>query len=108
MSYDIDIGDDDFNYTSNLAEFFHDFIERWDNDSKLTGWQSLIGINGKLAARILKGALNKIHEHHDMSKLAHKYNPSNGWGDVYGATLLIARVMAACYENPRKKVNVWY
>lgn len=112
MSYEIGIGDDDFNYTYNLGEFFHDFIKHFDNDfNELTGWQGLDGMVGRDAAPILLDALSNISSVKRQNQplylsLGKKYDPDNYWGDVMSASILMARVMAACYRNPDAKLSV--
>lgn len=121
MSYDIGIADEDFNYTGNLARFFHDFIERPHGEPEnRTGWQTLDGCKGNEVALVLKQALNKIstyrftEDHMSLIngtplhfRLGKKYDPDNYWGDVMSASVLMARVMAACYENPDGTFSVW-
>jgi len=93
MSYNIYIGPEPFNYTSNLAE------------DRPTGFQSLHDLTGAEAAPLLNQALSNIRLVPD-EKIQKKYNPPNGWGTVTGGVIFMARVMAACYENPKDTVEV--
>jgi len=105
MSYDVSIGDAEFNYTFNLADFFHDYICDQTKESLPTGLQALNNLPGLEAAKLIKTSMEEINLCGD--KLHEKYNPSNGWGDVTRATVFLARIMSACYENPTDTVSVW-
>jgi len=107
MSYDIEIGDREFNYTYNLARFFHTFIR---DEIGTTGLQALHGKKGKEAAALLGEAFEEIGQNfYDEERgyfgFAAAYDPENGWGDTYGATLLLGKLLAACAAN-RKSIVI--
>jgi hypothetical protein len=99
MSYDVSVGSFDANYTSNLANMFHEHIR---DEHGNTGFQCLHDRTGKEAAAILSSALDSIHRgcHYE------KYDAPNGWGSAAGGILFIARIMAACVKHPDDKVYV--
>jgi hypothetical protein len=100
MSYDVTIGDEWFNYTSNLGALFYDHAP--------DGLRGLDGLRGKDGAGFIAAMLNNIHSSHlrEGSNLSATYDPPNQWGCVIGALLFLARLMAACHENPRSKIHV--
>jgi hypothetical protein len=111
MSYDVRIGDFDANYTSNAGKLYHRHIERDDE----TGLQALHGLTGKQAHALIAQALDRIHhEYVSVSKSGEigarsfcaQYDAPNGWGSTAGALIFLARIAAACAENPRKRVSV--
>lgn len=105
MSYDVSIGDFDANYTSNLADFFHDHIRAFP----LTGLQALHGLTGEDAAEVLGAAIERIYDtciRLNESGMRGKYNATNGWGSVLGATILLSRLIVACHKHPRLVVDV--
>lgn len=108
MSYDIDIGDREFNYTYNLSKFFHEFIR---DELGVTGLQALHGKKGKEAAVLLGKAFEEISqklyaEKKNYGMFAAEYDPDNGWGNTYGATLLLGDLLAACAANRKATVIV--
>lgn len=105
MSYDVSVGKADFNYTYNLSKFFHAHVRVGEE----TGLQSLDGMTGAQAVKVLdeafdsaRGELWEVGE----AELRRRYEPSNGWGSLYGATLFLAELRAACAANGRKRVRV--
>ena len=111
MSYDIDIGDEEYNYTSNVGEMYHKHIEH----NGITGVQCLDGLTGKQAGDVLKHAFDNIlwevldYWHRDTvgePQFCKLYDSPNGWGSTVGGLLFLAQVMAGCYANPRCKVRV--
>lgn len=113
MSYDIDIGRENFNYTSNVARLFYDHIPATDEERG--GLHSLNGLTGKQAAEVLRVAFDQIdrsvmRDWNDTDvgepKFCGRYDPANGWGSTVGALVFLARIMAACHANPRCKVRV--
>ena len=115
MSYDVNIGNHSFNYTSNLSGFFHDHVAGQD-----TGLQTLHGLKGKDAAVVLKDAFKKIRRTRDSffdrysntkeaeEAFRSQYEPKNGWGSVMGAMIIMTEIMIACNENPEETVSVFY
>ncbi len=113
MSYDISVGREDFNYTSNIAKLFYDHITA--SDEGRGGLHELTGKTGRQAAMILADAFNRIKST-KMKLWSHgvtgepafcaKYDAPNGWGSAVGGLILLAQIMAACHANPRAKVQV--
>lgn len=112
MSYDLNIGDESFNYTFNVSKLFYDHIE--DNGAG-GGLHELDGKNGKQCGDILAVALEGIQEtylscwsekHVGEPLFCARYDSKNGWGSTVGALVFLSRVMAACYQNPRKRLHV--
>lgn len=103
MSYDIDIGGEDFNYTWNLGRLFYDFIPAVD--SERGGLHELHGKTGSQARDILSGAFDRMN--HSDAVHRQRYDAPNGWGSTAGAILFLARIMAACNRHPRSKVSLW-
>ena len=113
MSYDITVGDKDFNYTSNVAALFYDHIPA--TQESRGGLHELDGKTGKQAGDILADAFDRIYRtklslwENDVvgePRLCARYDAPNGWGSTVGALILLSQVMAACYQNPRKRVSV--
>ena len=108
MSYDLYIGDESFNYTSNLASLFYDHIPAQRDRG---GLHELRGLTGRQAANLLADAFERIHATHFRSgstrAFRSKYDAENGWGSTDGALLFLARFMGACHANPRKRVGLW-
>jgi hypothetical protein len=114
MSYDIDIGRESFNYTSNVARIFYDHIPAAD-DAERGGLHRLNGLTGKQAGAVLRDAFDAIDrsvmrdwicEDVGEPNFCKRYDSPNGWGSALGALVFLSRVMAACYANPRLKVRV--
>lgn len=105
MSYDVYIGTDCFNYTYNLSKFFHTYLQA---DGK-TGVQSLDGLPGKKAARVIAEALAEAENNlvrTTPKDFQEAFDPENGWGSTIGAILWLNRLMSTCYEKPRYIVRV--
>jgi hypothetical protein len=109
VSYDISIGGEGFNYTSNLAPLFYEHIP--PQHGERGGLHELNGLTGKQACAVLSNAFERIHGTYINSgstrQFRAKYDAENGWGSTDGALLFLARIMAACHANPRTKVSVW-
>lgn len=85
MSYDVSIGSEGFNYTSNMAQFFRDFgvyPPDWKGRSR-----------AEVAAEI-NAALLRIMEI-PTAELAEDYDAPNGWGDVTSAIEFLTKVRDA-------------
>lgn len=108
MSYDVEIGEEWFNYTYNVAPLFYD---HFPNGSGIKG---LNGMTGKQAAEEIGkafAAMNSTrHNLYDGAvgepNMERKYNAANGWGSMSGALMFLGQILAACAANPRKKVTV--
>lgn len=112
MSYDVSIGKESFNYTSNVAALFYDHIPKQDSRG---GLHELDGKTGKQALAIIRSAFDRIQNTRRQlwregatgdPELCAKYDAPNGWGSTVGGLLFLAQIMAACTENPRSRVSV--
>lgn len=114
MSYDVSIGDRDFNYTSNVSKLFYDHMPA-DNASEQGGLHILHGCLGKAAGDKLAAALERIEdtrlqiwdgEAPGEPEFCGRYDAPNGWGSAIGGIMFLSLMMAACYQNPEEKVSV--
>ncbi len=106
MSYDVSIGEDYFNYTSNLGRFFYDHIA---DEGKGGGLRELHGVTGKQGAEILSRAFQQIsagRNRIDEASYKAEYDAKNGWGTTFGALVFLADIMASCVQNPRKRITL--
>jgi hypothetical protein len=112
VSYDVWIGEESFNYTSNVSSLFYDHIAQ---DRNRGGIHELDGLTGKQAVEVLYDAFialdrSYLNEWREAAvgapAFCAKYDAPNGWGSAVGAILFLARIMGACARNPRKKVRV--
>lgn len=96
MSYDVTVGDRDFNYTWNLSKFFSIF--QVHPYSHFNGRYA-----GEVAERITSGleAIEKM----DLATLREKYDAPNKWGDVPSAIEWLKGIRDACLEHPDAKVE---
>jgi hypothetical protein len=113
VSYDVYIGRESFNYTSNVAQLFYDHIPA--TDESRGGLHQLHGKTGKQAGEILSDAFDRIYQTRAKNwsenqigdpKFCAIYDADNGWGSTVGGLLFLSRIMAACFRNPRNKVGV--
>lgn len=105
MSYDVDIGGEWFNYTYNLGPMFRDYIPACH--SERGGLHELDGLTGKQAVEVLRQAFENIDSAYIRDPgFQKRYDAENGWGSTYGATVFLARIMAACAQRPRHKVRL--
>ena len=112
MSYDVSIGNESFNYTSNVGPLFYDHIPAMDSRG---GLHELDGKTGKQALDIIRSAFDRIQNtRHQLwrgdatgdPELCAKYDAPNGWGSTVGALIFLAQIMSACAANPRKRVRL--
>lgn len=107
MSYDVSIGRHSFNYTSNVSRMWYDHIPDYGNGG---GLRELHGLSGKAAVAVLNEAFSRLNSARPAEGRDHsffsQYDAANGWGSAYGGLIFMARIMAACAQNPRKKVHV--
>ena len=94
MSYDVTIGDEYFNYTYNLAQFFK------HHDARPVEWD---GQKAGAVAPLIADAFPRISLRGPVE--LDSYNPYNGWGSWQGATVWLTDVMIACLENPDATVE---
>lgn len=115
MSYDLNIGEESFNYTFNVSKLFYDHMPA-DETSERGGLHTLDGCTGKEAAgKIAKALLEIERTRHNLwengavgePKFGIKYDAPNGWGSAIGGIIFLSLVMAACYQNPRKRLRVY-
>ena len=93
MSYDMQIGEEDFNYTWNVAPM-------WYAAKPKLGIRSHYGMTGKQALKPLR----EIREYmEDNRRKLEKMNPPNGWGSYDRALDFVNRLIAASLRNPRSK-----
>lgn len=95
MSYDIDIGPRDFNYTYNLAKFFTRY--------SVNPYSDLEGLTGSQSASRISAALESIVQ--ESTEVLNQYDPPNGWGSWPSALKFLMEVRDACIENPEEIVR---
>lgn len=106
MSYDVTIGDRDFNYTYNVSRLFYDHIE---DTGKGGGLRELNGLTGRQASVVLGAAFERITQTYRKlcePRFCALYDSPNGWGSTVGALLFLANILSACADNPRFRVRV--
>lgn len=96
MSYDLYVGDEWFNYTYNMSQFFDDYCVSPKRD--------LDGLTGRQAYLRIYFALSEILNDYD-SDLETRYNSANGWGSVETAFDWLRKVMVACKNHPDEIVK---
>lgn len=113
MGYDVSIGSFSSGYTYNVSALFHKHITSILHED--TGLRMLHGMTGKKAFMHLSAAFERIEAEYlsvwksgdvGASNFRKLYDPDNGWGSTVGALLFLARLMAACAENPRRILTV--
>ena len=103
MSYDIYIGRESHNYTSNMAGFFNEIIEDGSKEFN-KGIYALSGLTGYKALPILRQALHKAYLHEDISV----FDADNGWGTASGALCFLVRIAIDCAMQPYETISVSY
>lgn len=115
MSYDLYIGAQNFNATWNIGKLFYDHMPP-DETSDRGGLHTLHGLTGKQAGDKVAAAMERIERTRcDLwrtsavgePEFCARYDAPNGWGSAVGALTFLSLFMAACYQNPRKKVRLW-
>lgn len=107
MSYDVDIGGEDFNHTSNTYQLLCDLMP--GHDPKAQGIKSLDGITGAEAAEIIEAGIERLHDMYadnTEESLRKKYDAPNGWGTITSSILFLSRLMAACHRHPLERISV--
>lgn len=89
MSYDMSIGDEDFNYTYNVAPM-------WYASEPELGIRAIYGSTGREAIPILHG-MRDYMEKHWVDMLA--MEPDNGWGSALGAHTFLNQLILASLNN---------
>lgn len=112
MSYDVGIGSESFNFTSNVSKLFYDHIP---DTGKGGGLHEIRGLTGKQAVAVLHEAFDRIERRrielwqtNDVGEphFCARYDVANGWGSAVGGLIFLAQILAACASNPRKRVHV--
>jgi hypothetical protein len=85
------------NYTSNVSPMWQ----------KANVYNALYESNGKMAGDILDNlkAWVKFMEENPVEFLP--LNPSNGWGDYYGALKFLKDLAEVCEEHPKATIKEW-
>lgn len=86
MSYDVTVGTQEFNYTSNMGAFFEEFSV---HPADMHGEPPY-----EVAFRISL-ALSNI-SNFEVGDLSRDYDAPNGWGTVEGATRFLLDIYMAC------------
>lgn len=111
MSVDVSIGDEWLNFTHNTSRLWHDHLSCGEQ----TGFLAIHGKTGAQAFALLRTAFDRMDRtrvdlwrENDVGepRFCAKYDSPNGWGSAVGGVMFMARVMAACAANGRKRVRV--
>jgi hypothetical protein len=94
MSYDMSIGEEEFNYTYNVALM-------WYASEPELGIRAIYGSTGREAIPILRNMRAYMEEHWEDMKAM---EPDNGWGDALGAYTFLNHLLIASAANPSE---VW-
>lgn len=87
MSYDVTVGEQEFNYTYNMARFF----SRYD----VNPVRDLDGQYPEVVAERIAEVFVSVAEC-DMEELSQRYDSPNGWGSVDTALRFLFDVYMAC------------
>ena len=90
MSYDMSIGEEDFNFTYNVAKMWYAAIPD-------KGIRAFYGMTGKEAVKVQQYIFNYMV---DNKEELMQYEPSNGWGSYDGALKFVAKLIVASLNNP--------
>ena len=93
MSYDINIGNNDFNITYNVADMFYKHNEK--------GIRFHYGKNGLEASVMLIDMYHFFLDNHEELK---KLNPTNGWGSWSHTVDTLNEMIKASISNP---LEIW-
>jgi hypothetical protein len=92
MSYDMDIGDECFNYTYNVSPM-------WYAAKPEKGIRTHYGMTGQEALNPLREIREYMEDHKEELE---KLDPENGWGDYCGALEFVNSLIMASLRNPEK------
>lgn len=90
MSYDMSIGEEDFNYTYNVSKMWYAAIPD-------KGIRAFYGMTGKEAVKVQQHIFNYMV---DNKEELMQYEPSSGWGSYDGALKFVAKLIVASLNNP--------
>lgn len=116
MSFSVYVGEDWFNYTSNMGAFFAFALQGVDhpnpparNDSRdaifgarySDGLIVLNGVRADEAVFMIERAFDRIDQEHMAATRGglKRFDSPNGWGSVLGATLFLLRIHRACTRH---------
>lgn len=109
MSYDVDIGDFEANYTSNGNDIYYNNLDG--------GLPALDGLTGKQAASKIETWIynfdREVLDNWESAaigepKITEKYDSSNGWGSTIGAIIFLMKILSACNKYPKHKLKISY
>ncbi len=90
--------EENLGYTSNVADMYFKAFDKLDN-----GIRSLDGMDGRTAHHHLTRAIA------DMKALPEFYkdmNPSNGWGNYFGALKVLETLLEWCKKAPKARIEI--
>ena len=90
MSYDLDIGDEDFNITYNISYIFH---------SQGKNLRDLNGMKSGEALDWLRDVRKNIEDNWGYYE-RREWEYCKGWGSVEGTYDFVQRLIRACLRNP--------
>jgi len=94
MSYDMYIGDEEFNYTYNVAPMWYDCYPE-------NGIREHYGLSGEEAVPVLRELREHMENNHERLL---EMEPANGWGSFDGAHAFVNELILASLRN---KHEVW-
>jgi hypothetical protein len=97
MSYDLTLGDLEFNYTYNVSRMFYDYYV-------MDGIRTIRGKTGEEAHPLLTGLLKHMQAHPERMR---GMEPSNGWGSYEGAMNWVSSMIDACLQYPTERWEGW-
>lgn len=95
MSYDVDAGHREENYTSNMRAFFQAF------DAYPPDWA---GRDRHEVGHEIGAALRRIAR--TDRDILERFNAPNGWGDWESATRFLIRIWAGCFHETPNTIEV--
>ncbi len=90
MSYDMSLGEENFNYTYNVSKMWYAAIPE-------TGIRTHYGMTGREAVEPLKKIFTYMLD--NMNELK-KFEPENGWGSYQGALQFVLDLILASLQSP--------
>ena len=97
MSYDLSIGNEDFNYTWNGNKMWYEAVDKlFKLDS---GIRFIYGLRGEDVEHRLIDVLGWILRNRELCE---SYQSKNGWGTVDDAIEFLLRLIKASHDNPNE------